>query len=655
MKKITLSICFAACLSTCFAQAKDPVIVTIGGEDIPKSEFEYIWNKNKSNEAKDSKSLDKYVDLFVNFKLKVAEAKAQKLDTTKSYLSELKTYRHQLEVPYMTDKAFDEIMSKEIYDRMREYVETSHILVAIKSGASPEDTLKAYTKAMDVYNLALKGEDFAQLAKANTDDRNKEEGGYLGFSTGGRYVYPFENTVFSTPVGSVSKPFRTQFGYHVVKVHSRKPAWGMYRSGHIMKLAPLSAPDSVRQAAKDSIFKMYEALRNGGDFQEYATKHSDDRAAAAHKGEYDLRACGTLPYEYEDALYKVKAGQYSEPFQSKYGWHIVKALEFKPYPEMDQMRDEINKTLNNKERSQIRKEHFVEKLKTEYHFTETSGSLDAFSQAIAAIRNSKDTTLFRSLCESEAPMFVLDGVTYTQKQFASTFSKRKNLVNFNIDEAYAAYVQQSVLGYEESLLEKKYPEFANLMKEYSDGILLFEVSNREVWEKASLDTAGLKSYFAAHKSTYKWDKPHYKGFIIQCKNDSIAKLAKIMIKDMPADSVRTVLKRAFNRDSTTMVKVDWGLYACGENAHVDRILFKHCKVESKTDAKAAAKQGPNSNFPAVFLSGRKLGKKPQSYGDVRGLVISDYQNLLEKKWTEALREKYPVVINKAVVNTVNKD
>ena len=366
------------------------------------------------------------------------------------------------------------------------------------------------------------------------------------------------------------------------------------------------------------------------------------RLPSSRNGEYGLMNCGSLPFEYEDAVFKLKVGEYSEPFQSAYGWHIVKALEFQPYPDLEKMREEITTAIGRDERAQVGKKSLVEKLKKEYDYTLHKENMEMFGKAFESIKAAKDSSSLRALSESNAPLFTLNGLDFSQKQFAAFLSHRE-VNTTNLDDFYAYFVQQSILNYEDSRLEKKYPEFGHLMQEYSDGILLFEVSNREVWEKASLDTTGLETYFAANKSKYAWDKPHYKGFVIQCANAQIAKKAKAMIKKMPSDSISVVLKRTFNTDSTTLVKVDRGLYAQGENANVDFLAFKQGKLEPKTD------------FPELFVKGYVLKKMPESYMDVRGLVISDYQNYLEQKWIESLKGKFKVIVYKDVVNTVNKN
>lgn len=643
MKKVVTLMFFSAFLTICLAQKNDPILMNVGGKDVTKSEFEYIWNKNNSNATPDMKTLDEYVDLFVNFKLKVAEAEAQGIDTTQAFITELSGYRKQLITPYLTDKDAEEAMIKLCYDRLRQYTEVSHILLAVQPGATPEDTLKQYQKALDLYKRALKGEDFAKLARENSDDGSKEDGGYLGYATGLRYVFPFENAAYNTPIGKISEPIRSQFGYHIIKVLNRMDAGGKYRSAHIMKAVQNTATPEEKAAVKDSIFKIYKALQAGEDFTKFATTQSDDRGAAERGGEYGLMFCGSLPIEYETNVFKLKVGEYSAPFQSKYGWHIVKALEFQPYPSMEEMRNDVTGFIAQDEaRTQVSKKSFIERVKKDYGFTLKKEGFDQFVKAYEAVRTKGDSTLVKALTESMNPLFVLNGKNFSQKGFAQALAKKQDAAN-NLNEAFDNYVGEIAMAYEDKNLEKKYPEFGHLMQEYRDGILLFEVSNREVWDKASQDTKGLEKYFKDSVTKYNWDKPHYKGFVISCANPAIAAKAKKMIKKLAMDSVSIVLKRTFNTDTTSMVKVEQGLFAVGENANADFLAFKKTKPEL------------DKKYPVVFLSGKVLAKGPESYTDVRGLVISDYQNFLEEQWIKTLRSKFKVIVYKEVLNTVNKN
>jgi Parvulin-like peptidyl-prolyl isomerase len=638
MKKIALLLYFSACFSIGFPQEKDPVVVRIGNEGILKSEFEYNWNKNKGIGGMEVQSRDEYLELFIRYKLKVAEAKVQGIDTTRAFRDELAGYRRQLAGRYFADSVVDRALMQEVYQRRRQYVEASHILLAVRKDASPQDTLAVYQKAMKLYERIRKGEDFAKLAKENSDDRSSEDGGYLGFSTGSRYILPFENALFSTSVGEVSMPVRTPYGYHLVKVHSRRPAGGLYRSGHIFKSVPPDARATDVAAARDSIFKIYQALKTGGSFEFYATKHSDDQSASKNRGEYGWQSCGTLPYDYEQALFRLKVGAFSEPFRTVYGWHIVKALEFKPYPPMEEMQKELEQLLNRDDWAEYRMKRFVEKLKEEYAFAANDKNTEVLAKAFEALRVSGDSTMFRSLQLSQDPIFTLNGLPFSQRQFVE---KMKGIKLQNFRMAYSDFVEQSILAYEDGRLEKKYPEFGSRMQEYRDGILLFEVSSREVWDKASADTLGQKHFFLENRERYAWSTPHYKGCIVQCANKHIEKRVKKMLKKLPADSASLVLERTFNTDSTTLVKVESGLFALGDNVGIDGLVFGKVKLETKP------------GLPIVFTRGHVLPNGPECYTDVRGLVVSDYQNYLEKKWIESLRVKFKVIVDKDAVNTVN--
>jgi peptidyl-prolyl cis-trans isomerase SurA len=306
------------------------------------------------------------------------------------------------------------------------------------------------------------------------------------------------------------------------------------------------------------------------------------------------------------------------------------------------MKEHLSDVIKHDERSQIPQKLYVEKLKKEYNYTFYKENFEPFLKAFESIENSGDSASLKNMVTSKIPLFRLKNQDFTQKQF-SAFLSHKKIDAGNLNETYSAFVRDKVLAYEDSQLEKKYPEFGHLMQEYRDGILLFDISNQKVWEKASKDTVGLASFFASNKVKYSWEKPHFKGYVIQCANDSVAKQAKKMVENMQSDSVATALKRTFNTGSKILVKIDRGLYEQGENANVDFLAFKKGNVDTK------------SGFPEIFIKGSILEKGPETYTDVCGLVISDYQNYLDTKWIESLKGKFKVIVYKDVVNSVNKN
>lgn len=648
MKTLFVSLSVLLISGSLAAKGKDPALMTINGKPVLKSEFEYIYNKNNSNNALDKKSLEEYVDLFVNFKLKVEEAKSQGIDTTKSFINELSGYRDQLTKPYLTDSKAEESVLKEAYERLKEDVEVSHILIRVEQNAAPEDTLKAWNKMQDVLKR-LEKEDFADVAKETSEDQSAQDnGGYIGWITGFRTVYPFENRAYNTPVGTISKPVRTAFGYHVIKVHKRRFSPGEILVSHIMKFTS-QGDDAGNARAKNQIDSLYQLVKNGADFGQVASTNSEDRGSAAKNGELPWFGTGRMVAEFEQAAFALKTpGEISEPVQSAYGWHIIKLLDTKPIPSFESKKAEIERQVKRDERAQKGQKAFVEKLKKDYKLKMQKGTYTEDFYALL-----KDRTLTDSAFLADADAAKLNKVMFTfakkkfkQDDFLAYLKKNpatnKTAAKEIIDEKLNAFIEKELLAYENSQLENKYEDFRLLMQEYHDGILLFEVSNNEVWEKASKDTAGLAAFFKKNKEKYSWDKPHFKGRIIQCKTEDIFKKANEIVKVQSKDSVDKYLRQL--NDSVVNIKTDKGLYVQGDNKFVDHFIFKSLD-EVEKDAK----------YPYVFVPGVMLNYTPEDYTDVRGLVTADYQEYLEKEWIKMLREKYPVKINQKVLKSVQKN
>ena len=626
--------------------AKDPVLMTINGNPVSKSEFEYIYNKNNSNNVLDKKTLEEYVDLFVNFKLKVEEAKSQGIDTTKSFIDELRGYRDQLTKPYLTDAEAEENVLKEAYERLKEDVEVSHILIRLDQYAAPEDTLVAWNKIQEI-SKRLQYEDFSAVAKEVSEDHSAtHNGGYVGWITGFRTVYPFETMAFNTPVGTISSPVRTVIGYHLIKVTNRRNSPGEVLVSHIMKFTS-EGDDTLNEQAKHQIDSLYQLVKEGADFGQLASANSDDRGSAARNGELPWFGTGRMVPEFEQAAFALQnKGDISEPIQSAYGWHIIKLIDTKPIPSFEAKKSEIERLIKRDERAQAGSKAFIEKLKKDYKLKFAKGTAkDDFCTLL------QDRTLADSAFQVEAsslkkPMFSFAKKTYKQNDFLSYLkenpSAEKSSAKDIIDEKLNEFIEKELLAYEDSQLEKKYDDFRLLMNEYHDGILLFEVSNEEVWEKASRDTAGLATFFKKNKENYTWDRPHFKGRVIQCKTEEALQAAKNIIASQPKDSIDKQL-RLLN-DSVVVVKIEKGLYVQGDNKFVDHYIFA-----SSDEFK------PDDKFPFVEVAGKILKDTPEEYTDVRGLVTADYQEYLEKEWIAHLRDKYPVKINQKVLRKIQKN
>lgn len=629
-----------------FAVTPDPVLMTINKKPVLKSEFEYIYNKNNSNNSLDKKTLDEYVDLFVNFKLKVEEAETQGIDTTSAFINELSGYRSQLTKPYLTDQKVDEQLLQEAYNRMKEDVDVSHILIRIPENASPADTLKAWNE-INAISKRLQKEDFAKVAKDVSQDQSVEQNeGHIGWISAFRTVYPFETMAYNTPVGTISKPVRSAFGYHIVKVLNRRNSLGEVLVSHIMMFTSKDDP-AMNATAKTRIDSIYNRIIAGDDFGTLAAKYSMDKGSSVKNGELPWFGSGRMVLDFENAAFDLKkAGDISKPIQSPYGWHIVKLLDKKGIEPFDNIKDDIERKVKRDERAGFGKKTFVEKLKNDYKLEISKQGLQDFYNLANKIEMNDSLYLAKSSTLS-GPLFSFADKKFSQKDFYEYIKTNnfdgKSFSAEKIKEKFDAFVDSKLLAYEDSQLENKYDEFRFLMQEYHDGILLFEVSNQEVWDKASKDTEGLEKYFKAHKTDYTWDKPHYKGHVVFCKDKETLKAAKKIVSKSQNDSIDKYLRTRLN-DSIQYVKVEKGLYVQGDNKAVDKYAFK---------TKAA--YTPDTDYPYVFVTGKMLKKIPENYSDVRGLVTADYQEFLEKEWIKALRKKYPVVINNEILNTVKKN
>lgn len=628
------------------AQQSDPTLMKINGKNIPLSEFEYIYNKNNTNNVVDKKSLEEYVELFVNFKLKVEEAIAQGLDTTQSFKNELAMYRNQLAEQYLkSDESVSEELLKTLYDRKKEELQVSHILIRIPEGGTANDTTTAYNKAMEIYKRTQK-EDFETLARDVSEDPSvSHNGGNIGWISALRTPYTFEDMAYQTPVGKVSMPIRTFIGYHIIKVNDKRQSQGEVKVAHILLLNDRNNPDNNEsiQARADSIYNLILA---GEDFGELAVKFSQDPGSASQKGELPWFESGRMIPEFESASFALKnKGEVSKPIASQFGWHIIKLIDKKPLAEFDELKKTLENYLLQSDRVQTLPNTFIENLKKEYNFVQDKEALNeiysladkyAFADSAFVAEGKKLNKTFLSYAHMQIPQS--DFINH----LAATGRGFRGIRSDFIDIQLKDYVYNKLIGFEQTQLNRKYPEFRNLMQEYHDGILLFEVMNKEVWEKASQDKEGLSKFFEANKDEYAWTKPHYKGRVILAKDKASLRAAKNILKRANPDSIDTYIQKRLN-DSIQYVKVEKGLWIQGENPVIDSKIFKTGKYK------------PTKEYPYYFVQGKMLKTHPEDYTDVRGVVTANYQDYLEKEWIAALRAKYPVEIDEKVLKTVKKN
>ena len=637
MKKIFLLIlCIVHCALCINLKAQDEVLMTINGEPITKSEFEYIYNKNNSDNAIDKKTLDEYVELFVNFKLKVAEAKAQGLDTTKTFKRELNGYRKQLAKPYLTDAELEDALFREAYSHFSEDCEVSHILIKTEG----DDTLTSYNKALEVIARLNAGEDFGKVADETSADQSVARNhGYLGWFTALQLVWPFEKAMYDLPLNQISTPIKSDYGYHVIKVHNRRPAWGQVNARHIMKVCSESMTPDMQNKKYQEMVEIKKRLDAGEDFATLAKEVSDDKASAQKGGDLGWFGIGRMVHEFEVATYALNAGETSEIIKTRFGYHIINLKEKRGVEPFEKKKADIQRMMQYDSRSTAAKTSFINKLKKEYNFQINNN--EVIKAKVLAVQYADNDSLLKiKAVEHDGALITFADQQITTSELVSYYVMTKAM-GTDMDAKIDQIAEMKLMQYEDSQLENKYTDFANLMKEYHDGILLFEVSNHEVWEKAIKDKKGLEKYFKQNRKNYTWSEPRYRGFVVKCKDEATAKRLNKEIKRMNPDSVVNYVRTKVNNDSITFATIERGLWKQGENSHVDLTQFKQTNTQTEV----------NEKLPIVITIGKKL-KKPETYIDVRGTITADYQNHLEKLWIENLRNKYTVEINQEVLNTL---
>ncbi|HMT28570.1 MAG TPA: peptidylprolyl isomerase [Bacteroidia bacterium] len=651
MKKLTagfLLVLISGCLNFALAQdANNPVLMTISGTPVTKSEFEKVYRKNNSKEGSyDMKDVREYLELYINYKLKVKEAEEEKLDTSATFINELKGYRKQLAQPYMTDKDVSDALIKEAYDRMQKDVRASHILINVAPDALPKDTLLAYNRSLKIREMLTKGADFEKVARDSSNDPSaKENNGDLGYFTGMQMVYPFETAAYTTKPGQLSMPVRTKFGYHIIKVIDIRDAQGEIKVAHIMIKSPANAPDSVAIQAKAKIDEIYAKLKGGEKFEDLATNYSDDKGSAKTGGALPPFGTGRMVPEFEKAAFALKNdGEFSAPVKTSYGWHIIKRLEKKPIPTFEEKKNELKNQVARDSRAEISKNSMIARIKKEYNFKEIIKNKDQFVSAL-------DTSVLNGEWNPEKvkgmnkPLFSIGTQNYTQEDFAKYInnhqSKKQNTTAKQVGYSlYNQFVDESCLNYEESQLENKYPEFKSLMQEYRDGILLFDLTDKKVWSKAVKDSAGLVNFYETNKNNYKWDR-RCDAIIYTCANADIAsKTRKLLKKQKPLVEILTTI----NKDSQLNLNTKDGKFLKGENEIIDAITWQK-----------GLSPDMNRNNSVVFVDVLNIIEPtPKTLDEAKGIITADYQNYLEKEWIKQLRAKYPVSVNQDVLNSLGK-
>ncbi|MBL1280519.1 MAG: peptidylprolyl isomerase [Fluviicola sp.] len=631
---------------------EDPTIMTINDSKITKSEFLQIYLKNNNDPQYDKASLDEYMELFKRFKLKVAEAEALGYDTIPKLVAELAGYRKQLALPYLVDSTQNDHLVNDAYYRTKNEVRASHILIKVSPNANAQDTLEAYNRILAMKKRIEDGEDFAMVASAkrgSEDPSAVNNGGDLGYFNAFQMVYPFEDAAYRTKVGEISDPFRTRFGFHIVKVTDKREARGTIESAHVMVSVGKAADEKAVMAAETKITEIYKELEKGAVFEDLVAKYSDDPSSNKKGGVLPTFGTGTttrMVPSFEDAAFSLKKdGDYSKPIRTDYGYHIVKRISWTDVPSFEDMKKGLEAKVAKDERSKTTQNSFVNKLKKQYSFKDKS------SKGLKWFKENLDSTFYRgqfrpeSMTKNDA-LFIMDGQKFGQQAFAKFISKNyrsfsRDDIPTAMDKLYKQWQKVAILDYEESKLPGKYPAFKALITEYHDGILLYEIMSDKVWNKAMKDTTGLENFFNKNKTNYIWGKRIDADIYEIYKSEDADKAYSLLQNDTISGSA---VVKAINGDSELNIRKRSGKFDLEKTHYLKGTsLSKGLNKAFEVDGK----------FYVIKVN-ELLDSSPKEFSECKGAVTSDYQNYLEVEWLKELAAKHKIEVNTEALYSLGK-
>lgn len=630
-----------------FSFGQDKVLFSVEDEPVYLDEFLYIYEKTNRDKADFSRaSVEEYLDLYKKFKLKVHKAREMQLDTIQSLQAELAGYRKQLANAYLSDKEVLESLTREAYERMLKDISFSHILIKVSPNANAEEEDAAYQKALKVLERLRSGEDFTQVALQVSDDESvRKNEGRVGYITAmlPDGFYDLETAIYTLPPRTYSRPIRSKLGFHILMTDGEREARGE------MEVAQILIRNRANRDSKAKIDSIFNLMEKGADFAELARMHSDDKNTAAQGGYLGFFGINKYESIFENTAFRLSEdGEYSRPVRSSIGWHIIKRISHKPVPPYQEIRRTLEAKVKADSRYTVAERAMLSKIKEENNFREFNWDRDLLLMEVG-----KDYLDYRWKAPdsfTDQPLFSINNQSVNVAEFLAYLTKNAaSRLRINramspgqaLDQLYREFEESALKQYEESQLEAKYPEFKALMREYSEGILLFEATKMKVWDRASEDTLGLKEYYRSHQDQYLWPERALVETITINSTDEVV-LQKVM-KQVPKKSGAKLLKK-FNKEA--------------------ELIKSQTVLRDKTELDPALSWNRNSTTPMEKDTERGIttfkrvveivAPQPKSLDEARGYVIADYQDYLEKQWVKNLMEEFEVTINQEVVDSIVK-
>ncbi|MFO7852875.1 MAG: peptidylprolyl isomerase [Bacteroidota bacterium] len=624
---------------------QEGILLKVNDREVSVDEFRWLYLKNNSGDH--YTDIEEYLDLYILLRLKVEAAEEAGIHKRQSFKSELAGYRKQLAKNYLTDQDVKKRLLERAYERYKTEIHALHILIECPPDASPEDTLKAYKRAMNVRQRIRLGEPFESVAKGASDDPTVNiNGGNLGYFTVFQTPLPFENAVYSMEPGQLSMPVRTSNGYHIIKVQDKRKNQGRIKVAHIMKATAPGSTVEARTRAKNEIDSLYQLLENGSDFSTLAENNSDDMMSSQYGGELPWFGSGEMIHEFSLAAFKLlRDGDYTEPVKTVYGWHIIKRLDKEPMLPYEEAMKYLESRLSNSYLLSVGKKSFAEKLKQEYNYKLNKDALEWFySIADSTFRHSQDYKIQGTVPGKVLYSFASE--TCRMPDFATYIRENGNQAPAYSPESFIntlleQKVYNDLIDYEDSILEKKYPEFRYLINEFYDGILFFEISDSLIWQRAETDSTGLKQYYETIKDEF-IEKSEATARIYKIKPNASRRKKRRMMRAIrrhhdKEDYFERVMDEAIS-GKDTLVNITEGIWKEGENKLLDNIRWNRGLHQIQKN---------NGIIVVDILSIKK--ERYKDLEEIKGIVINKYQEYLEQQWLRELRKKYEVKVNRELM------
>ena len=619
--------------------AADPELMIVDGVPVRVSEFEYLYNKNNTQQL-EHKTIDEYVDMFVDYKLKVADARHAGIDTTASFLNEYRQFENDLAKPFMRDEAVVDDLLKESYSHLEKDVTVSHIMLPMRPGNDIRlDSLRS--------EIIAGNTTFEDAAAAFSVDRgSNSRGGLMGSVVPGRYPWAFEKASYDTPKGGVTEVVNSGVGYHIIRVEDIRPSDGEVEASHILLLTRGLKPEAA-EAQKERIDSLYKVvIAEGADFADVARRFSQDPGSARNGGSLGWFGRGMMVQPFDSVAFALADGEISKPLATSFGYHIIYRTAHRKGKDFEEFKKSELKRMESDERANAPERAFIDRVAPLYG---ASVSEDALRQANEIIDRAGKLDL-DVLAEIEAlnvPVVRCSGNTLSFAEILGG-SAPAGVMATDMGRAYvadavdAAFRSQVHDAARKSLYVEN-ADYRNLINEYRDGILLYEISNRNVWERAASDKVGLENHFLRNRDKYTWKEPHFKSYVLCATDDATLDRAMAF-----ANTLSTIDPEAFveqmRKEFGSSVRVERVIAAKGENAITDYLGY----------GAEAPKADPHSKWKSYGSFAGRVIDAPEVAADVRGAAVTGYQGELESRWVKHLRNVYPVEVNKKVLGDLKK-